>query len=174
MMTHIYRQFERPHGALGALAGFVMSHRPSNRERNRWTVDLIAPDSRRARAGNRLRSWPRALRHVRPCHRRPHRRARSLAADAGAGRATQHAALSKRVGLQLHLGGLDTLTELNGNFDVVYSINVAMFWSDRPSALRCHPRRDATGRASCHHLPAAPRRSEKQRCLQIRRTIERG
>ena len=43
MMTHIYRQFERPHGALGALAGFVMSHRPSNRERNRWTVDLIAP-----------------------------------------------------------------------------------------------------------------------------------
>jgi hypothetical protein len=44
MMTHIYRQFERPHGALGALAGFVMSHRPSNKERNRWTVDLIAAE----------------------------------------------------------------------------------------------------------------------------------
>ena len=43
MMT-LYRQFERPHGAMGALAGFVMSHRPSNRERNRWTVDLIAPE----------------------------------------------------------------------------------------------------------------------------------
>ena len=62
MMTHIYRQFERPHGALGALAGFVMSHRPSNRERNRWTVDLIAPEARCSRPGNRLRSGPGSCR----------------------------------------------------------------------------------------------------------------
>ena len=44
MMTQIYRQFENPRGALGALACFVMSHRPSNKARNRWTVDLIAPE----------------------------------------------------------------------------------------------------------------------------------
>lgn len=53
MMT-LYRQFERPHGAMGALAGFVMSHRPSNRERNRWTVDLIAPE-------RELASWKSAV-----------------------------------------------------------------------------------------------------------------
>src|SRR5262245_22268635 len=46
MMQHVYRQFERPHGALGALAGFIMSHRSSNKERNRWTVDLIAPHAK--------------------------------------------------------------------------------------------------------------------------------
>jgi hypothetical protein len=34
------------------------------------------------------------------------------------------------------LGGLDALAELNGKFEIVYSINVAMFWRDRPSALR--------------------------------------
>ena len=38
--------------------------------------------------------------------------------------------------LQLHLGGLDALAELSGNFDIVYSINVAMFWRDRRAALR--------------------------------------
>ena len=38
--------------------------------------------------------------------------------------------------LQLHLGGLDALAELSGNFDIVYSINVALFWRDRSAALR--------------------------------------
>jgi ubiquinone/menaquinone biosynthesis C-methylase UbiE len=34
-------QFEQPHGALGYIAGWVMAHRPSNRERNSWTVSLL-------------------------------------------------------------------------------------------------------------------------------------
>jgi hypothetical protein len=38
--------------------------------------------------------------------------------------------------LQLHLGGLDALAELSGNFAIVYSINVALFWRDRSAALR--------------------------------------
>jgi SAM-dependent methyltransferase len=38
----IVRQFANPHGALGRLAGFIMAHRPSNRERNAWTVELLA------------------------------------------------------------------------------------------------------------------------------------
>ena len=135
MMAQIYRQFERPHGALGALAGFVMSHRSSNRQRNRWTVDLIAPDAS----------------------------ARVLEIGCGPGLALaaicDHVTAGRVVGLdhsplmlaqaakrnagaietgrvQLHLGGLDALAELNSNFDVVYSINVAMFWRDCASALR--------------------------------------
>lgn len=35
-------QFRRPHGPLGHLAGLVMARRPSNREHNRWTVNLLA------------------------------------------------------------------------------------------------------------------------------------
>ncbi|MCB1909585.1 MAG: class I SAM-dependent methyltransferase [Rhodocyclaceae bacterium] len=35
-------QFRRPHGLLGSLAGLVMARRPSNLERNAWTVGLMA------------------------------------------------------------------------------------------------------------------------------------
>ena len=38
----IVRQFGRPRGVLGSLAGWVMAHRPSNRRRNLWTVRLLA------------------------------------------------------------------------------------------------------------------------------------
>ena len=43
---NIISQFSNPHGLLGRLAGTIMAHRPSNQERNRWTVDLleIQPD----------------------------------------------------------------------------------------------------------------------------------
>src|SRR5215467_2842420 len=34
-------QFHRPHGWAGHLAGFVMAHRASNRQRNLWVVDLL-------------------------------------------------------------------------------------------------------------------------------------
>jgi len=40
-MSHIVSQFGRPHGAGGQLAGWVMANRPSNRQRNWWTVDLL-------------------------------------------------------------------------------------------------------------------------------------
>ena len=69
--------------------------------------------------------------------------------------------------LHLHLGGLDALGELSGNFDVVYSINVALFWRDRSAALRAIRAVAATRRASRHHLPAAPRPGPKPRRLQF-------
>jgi len=34
-------QFMKPNGFLGYLAGFIMAHRPSNRERNFWTISLL-------------------------------------------------------------------------------------------------------------------------------------
>lgn len=37
----VVEQFQRPHGFVGQLAGWIMAHRPSNRDRNRWTVDLL-------------------------------------------------------------------------------------------------------------------------------------
>ncbi len=41
-------QFMKPNGFLGYLAGFIMAHRPTNRERNFWTLSLlvIKPDDR--------------------------------------------------------------------------------------------------------------------------------
>jgi hypothetical protein len=37
----VYRQFHKPTGFLGSVAGWIMANRPSNIERNRWTVDLL-------------------------------------------------------------------------------------------------------------------------------------
>lgn len=44
----LVRQFKRPEGALGWLAGRVMAARPSNRRRNEWTIGLLnlAPHAR--------------------------------------------------------------------------------------------------------------------------------
>lgn len=38
-------QFKQPHGFLGQIAGAIMASRPSNRERNRWTVRLLGLQS---------------------------------------------------------------------------------------------------------------------------------
>lgn len=37
----VVNQFRQPHGVLGRLAGWTMAHRPSNRRRNLWMVDLL-------------------------------------------------------------------------------------------------------------------------------------
>lgn len=37
----LVRQFRQPTGLLGRLAGLIMARRASNRERNRWTLDLL-------------------------------------------------------------------------------------------------------------------------------------
>lgn len=41
MKTWLVGQFGHPRGAWGRIAGWIMSHRPSNRLRNGWTVDLL-------------------------------------------------------------------------------------------------------------------------------------
>lgn len=41
LITHIMHQFGRPHGAVGRVVGWIMSHRGSNRQRNLWVVSLL-------------------------------------------------------------------------------------------------------------------------------------
>jgi ubiquinone/menaquinone biosynthesis C-methylase UbiE len=41
MRAAIVRQFGHPRGAAGNVAGWVMAHRSSNRQRNRWVVSLL-------------------------------------------------------------------------------------------------------------------------------------
>jgi SAM-dependent methyltransferase len=40
-MRTLIAQFHRPEGILGRVAGWIMAHRSSNLERNRWTVELL-------------------------------------------------------------------------------------------------------------------------------------
>jgi SAM-dependent methyltransferase len=41
LVRRLVRQFHRPHGLGGYVAGWVMAHRPSNVRRNRWVVSLL-------------------------------------------------------------------------------------------------------------------------------------
>ncbi len=41
LQEKISLQFGNPHGALGNLAGFIMSHRASNVERITWAITLL-------------------------------------------------------------------------------------------------------------------------------------
>lgn len=41
MLAAIVGQFGHPRGVAGRVAGWVMAHRPSNRQRNRWVVSLL-------------------------------------------------------------------------------------------------------------------------------------
>lgn len=46
LQQELVAQFRQPTGALGRLAGWTMAHRPSNRQRNTCTIELLklAPD----------------------------------------------------------------------------------------------------------------------------------
>jgi SAM-dependent methyltransferase len=46
LIARLQRQFGRPRGLAGALAGWVMAHRSSNRRRNAWVVSLLDVRSR--------------------------------------------------------------------------------------------------------------------------------
>lgn len=41
LLTRVVRQFGHPRGAAGRVVGWVMAHRQSNRQRNRWVVSLL-------------------------------------------------------------------------------------------------------------------------------------
>src|SRR3981081_2660460 len=41
LITQVVCQFGRPQGAAGRVVGWVMAHRGSNRQRNRWVVSLL-------------------------------------------------------------------------------------------------------------------------------------
>jgi ubiquinone/menaquinone biosynthesis C-methylase UbiE len=41
VIAAVVHQFGRPRGTAGRIAGRVMAHRPSNRQRNRWVVSLL-------------------------------------------------------------------------------------------------------------------------------------
>jgi SAM-dependent methyltransferase len=46
LIARLQRQFGRPTGVAGALAGWVMAHRSSNRRRNAWVVSMLDVRSR--------------------------------------------------------------------------------------------------------------------------------
>jgi trans-aconitate methyltransferase len=123
-----YRQFHRPSGLLGSVAGWIMAHRPSNVARNRWTVDLLQVEERD---------------HVLEIGFGPGLAMEAVARRAPRGRVVgiDHSALMVRLarrrnpGVDLRLGGIEHLAQLGETFDKVFSVNVLQFLRDRSGTL---------------------------------------
>lgn len=126
-------QFRRPHGLLGALAGWIMANRTSNIGRNRWTVDLLAlaPGAGVLEIGCGpgigLRS---VLETVPDCRVTGLDHSGLMIRQA----ARRHAAALKADRLELWQGTLDSLPSGQA-FDAVFSCNVLQFVPDRARLL---------------------------------------
>jgi cyclopropane fatty-acyl-phospholipid synthase-like methyltransferase len=146
-------QFGKPEGRLGAFAGWIMAHRGSNRERNRWTVDLleIAPDDRVLEfgCGPGLALAEAAARAT---------RGRVVGIDHSSVMIEQARARLRKLGLdaraELQLGGVDALAALPGPFDKVLSVNLIQFVADKPALFQSFRRLLAPGgRMASTYMP---------------------
>jgi ubiquinone/menaquinone biosynthesis C-methylase UbiE len=131
----IVSQFKQPHGLLGRVAGSIMANRPSNRRRNLWTLDLLAirPDDRVLEIGcgpglalaacaERLETGLiTGLDHSQTMIDQARKRNRETIDS-------NHVRLVR--------GNLSRLSELPGNFDKVFSVNVVQFFENSLDAFR--------------------------------------
>ncbi len=135
LAVSIYRQFARPTGLLGHLAGFIMAQRGSNVARSVWTLDLLdlRPEDRVLEVGfgpgvalqkasdRATRGKLMGIDHS-PTMLAQARRRNRVAIAAGR--------------LELRLASVDPLPELGVQLDKVYSVNVVQFWADQAAVFR--------------------------------------
>ncbi len=132
----LVQQFGHPTGLIGQLAGWSMSHRPSNKQRNRWTVDLL-----RLQPGERVLEVGfgpgLALAHA--------------AAAVGAGglvagidrsaimlsQARRRNARAIAAGhMHLRLASVERMPEFGVTFDAIFTVNTVGFWPNPEARLR--------------------------------------
>ena len=150
------KQFGRPSGFWGRVAGWIMATRPSNLERNLWTVELleVQPTDWVLEIGfgpGVALGWLAERAHqgvvvgidqsevmLRQAARR-----NAQAIDAG------------RIALQL--ASAEALPDLGTAFDKIMAVNVAMFWRDPVRQLReLRERLRPGGRIALTVQPRAP------------------
>jgi len=135
LMRTLLGQFRRPHGTLGHLAGWIMARRPSNRQRNLWTLDLleVAPGHRVLEIG-----FGPGFAIEQLAERCPE--ARIVGIDHSAAMLAQatrrNRAAIRRGQVTLRCAPVEAPGSLDGPFDRVYSANVAQFWDDRGAVFR--------------------------------------
>jgi len=126
LQQSLVAQFEQPRGILGRIAGWVMAHRSSNRERNSWTVELLdpQPDDQILEIG----CGPGLA--IKACLARVNSglvvgldHSQTMLNQARA--RNKQAVLDGR--LQLHLGNSGKLPYPDAYFDKIFSVNVVQF-----------------------------------------------
>lgn len=129
----VVRQFGHPRGGAGQVAGWVMAHRRSNRERNRWVVGLLdlQPTERVLEIGFgpglAIAELARRARHV-------HGVDRSAVMVRQAGRRNRAAIDAGRV--ELLQAAVDRLPPFDPPLDVVMAVNTLGFWPEPAQRLR--------------------------------------
>jgi ubiquinone/menaquinone biosynthesis C-methylase UbiE len=131
----IVAQFGNPHGFLGRIAGWIMAKRPSNRERNHWTVDSLNIQS-----GDRIieigcgpgLALEDCLVRVGDGHVVGLDHSQTMLDQAR----TRNAEAAREGRLDLRLGNLEDLAVADSSFDKVCSVNVVQFFPDRAAAFR--------------------------------------
>ncbi|OGH03486.1 MAG: hypothetical protein A2600_10075 [Candidatus Lambdaproteobacteria bacterium RIFOXYD1_FULL_56_27] len=130
----LVQQFKQPQGLLGSLAGWVMTHRPSNRERNR--LGVLGLELFEGATVLELGFGPGL--------------AVEMALNGGAGKVAglDHSSLMVKQAqrrnhkaqaqgrLDLRLGEVGRLPDFGCKFDRIYSANVVMFWPDPVQVFR--------------------------------------
>jgi cyclopropane fatty-acyl-phospholipid synthase-like methyltransferase len=153
----IVSQFSRPSGLLGAIAGGIMAHRPSNRERAFRTLELldIQGDDSVLEVGfgpgiavkRALELAPKGvvagIDHSQVMLRQALRRNRRSVAD---GRA------------DLRLGSVESLPDFGRRFDRIVAINSIAFWTSPSACLtNLRSRLAPEGRLALTFQPRNPR-----------------
>ncbi len=131
----IAAQFRKPSGLLGRVGGFIMRVRPSNRERNMRTVDLlcIRPEDRVLEVGfgpglavRRAAELATRGKIVGIDHS-PLMLRQALRRNAGAVHAGR---------VELVLGSAERLPSFPFHFSKVFAVNVFAFWRDPAAVLQ--------------------------------------
>jgi trans-aconitate methyltransferase len=131
----VVRQFKKPSGPFGHIVGWIMATRGSNRERSRWTVDLlhIDPDDRVLELG----CGPGVALEQVACR---------LLSGAVAGidhspvmvkqaaRRNREAIAAGRVNVRT--GPIEDVCTLSGPFTKIFSVNVIQFVPDKTAFFR--------------------------------------
>ncbi|WP_020406595.1 class I SAM-dependent methyltransferase [Hahella ganghwensis] len=131
----IVNQFKQPHGILGHVAGFIMAQRPSNRERNKWTVNLLALEPHHeileigCGPGLALKECTKTV-----------TTGRVIGIDYSnvmVGQAQRRLSPEiKKGNTEVRLACLDQLTRELSGFDRVFSLNVVQFFPDLEEAFK--------------------------------------
>ena len=135
----VVSQFGKPRGFWGALAGWIMATRPSNRLRNSWAVDLLE-----IRATDRVLEigYGPGFALEGACRRASAGKVVGLdhspSMGAMAARRNRAAVASGR--FQLEIGPIEALKEPSAPafatpFDRIFAVNVVMFWNDPVAAI---------------------------------------
>jgi SAM-dependent methyltransferase len=134
IIRRVVGQFHRPHGPAGHLAGWVMAHRSSNLQRNRWVVSLldVEPTDRVLEIGFGPGIAVAELSRLAT-------RGQVLGVDhsqAMVHQASRRNALAVRAGrVDLRLASVEALPDFGGPVDKILAVNSMGFWLDPVARL---------------------------------------